>query len=229
MKSEPDDQNKKIQTSCQDCLFAVYDEDTQVGCQHNRLDEAEVLVEAYNERGNFFVVEGLCNLLRHDSWNNGVADKDKALSEISLSFHVIVDAFSLNSLDLKRIDVQYYGDYKVSIVGPPQKQKEILRLRKRLNNCQAHISPFSQYQKHKLVMGEKFSYFIFLDNPKAVSLDLSVFNEKYRIKQTKPIAINFNNVEYVSCLAYNYYSFTKGQLSYEKNMEIVREHAKNNS
>lgn len=225
MKSERNEINKTIETSCQDCLFAIYDKNTQVGCEFNRLENV-TLIEAYNELGNFFVVDGLCNLKRNQSWNKGIADKEKLKAEVSLSFLVLIDTSSMSSIDIKRININYEGKHTIKIFGHPQKEKELLKLRKKLD-CEVIVSPYGDYTKHKIIYGNLNSYTVILD--KSTVLDLSKFNEKYRLKSTKPYYTEFNGVAYASSLAYNYLSFDNGVLSFTKNMEELKEYAKNYS
>ena len=65
MKLQPLDH--KIQTNCKDCIFAIYSEETQTGCEASRTDifkNQNKLIEAYDEENEFYVVKGFCNLYR---------------------------------------------------------------------------------------------------------------------------------------------------------------------
>ncbi len=67
---------KRAHTSCQDCVFAKYfvDSNTQIDCQFNLIDkyrDNEQLLEAYNENGEFYIVNGrLCYYKRTKEWLN---------------------------------------------------------------------------------------------------------------------------------------------------------------
>ena len=227
MRLERNETNNRLQTSCQECVFAVYEEDTQTGCEFGRTEKSQT-IEAYNEKGKFFVIDGICNLMRKKDWNDGIIDKDKLMSEVSLSFLIIVDAFALNSMDLKKFNITYDGRYEVVIVGPPSKEKELLSLRKKIE-CKAILTPYSDYTKHKAMVNKQYSYSVIVDNNKSVNINLSNFDNNYKLEQTKPILTKFDNTTYVSCLAYNYVSFGSGIISYEKNMEALEQYAKNHS
>lgn len=227
MTSERSATSSRLQTSCQECVFAVYEDDTQTGCEFDRTEKSQT-IEAYNEKGKFFVIDGICNLIRNKDWNDGIADKDKLMSEVSLSFFIMVDAFALNSIDLKKFNITYDGRYEVVIVGPPSKEKQLLSLRKKLD-CKAIITPYSDYTKHKTIVNKPYSYCVIVDSNKSIDVNLSNFNKNYRLEPTKPILTEFDNTTYVSCLAYNYISFGSGVISYNKNMEALEKYAKNHS
>ena len=56
MKSKPS--GKMVETSCKECIFAVYENDTQVGCFANRIEkfkEAKEIIEAYDDEKEFYV------------------------------------------------------------------------------------------------------------------------------------------------------------------------------
>jgi hypothetical protein len=67
-----------VNSSCQECCFAVYDEKTQIDCQLGRVEtfrKAGSLVECFNENGEFFVVNNrVCNALRPKGWAKQYTD-----------------------------------------------------------------------------------------------------------------------------------------------------------
>ena len=90
MKSKP--QDRSLQTSCQECQFAIYDDDerlgkvsggTQTGCLAGRLETLkDYVVEAYNDDQSFYVIDCVCNMFRQKSWNAGRRDVKLAREEI---------------------------------------------------------------------------------------------------------------------------------------------------
>lgn len=97
MKSQQ--QEKKYQTNCQDCLCAEYEGKTQTGCALNRIeifkDRGEVR-EVYDaENREFYIIDRICNGYRGPSWNGGKLDKDLILSDISIHFGILVDTKSI--------------------------------------------------------------------------------------------------------------------------------------
>ena len=218
----------RINTSCQDCVFAIYDNNTQTGCKFNRLEEADFF-EAYNERGNFYVVDGYCGLLRHNDWNNGVVDLDKLEQEISFSYFVIIDAFSLSSIDLKNLSIEYKYKDKVSfhIFGPTIKQKEILKLRKKLN-CQASITSYRNYTINDKIQNLKCSYLVYVNNSNAINFDLNDYNALKNKRHKKDVVFDFNGVRYISCLAYQYAEYQTQSKNFDKNLEYLIEQKQKN-
>jgi hypothetical protein len=64
-----------IITSCGRCVFATYEDNTQVGCHFNRLQKYEKFLKgAYDETGKkFFIIEGrYCPFLRNSEWRDKV-------------------------------------------------------------------------------------------------------------------------------------------------------------
>lgn len=90
-------------TPCKNCIFAAYDEDTQIGCHLGKLDVyrkrgAEIL-ECYDQDREFYVIKDRqCPHFRNLKWLLGVRKvhgddvdyKQKVKQENILSFHVIV-------------------------------------------------------------------------------------------------------------------------------------------
>lgn len=83
-------QDHVFQTSCKNCVFAIYDGKTQTGCMNNRIEKLSV-VEAYDLDKEFYVINGLCNYYRPASWNCGVPDTNKAKEESSITYDIIID------------------------------------------------------------------------------------------------------------------------------------------
>ena len=96
MKSKPPD--KSLQTSCKECLFAIYDKDTQTGCVANRIDmfhntpRGDVVIEAYDNEKEFFVIDSMCNYFRPPTWNEGKPDLGKAKKESQTPFTILLCA-----------------------------------------------------------------------------------------------------------------------------------------
>lgn len=85
------------QTSCKDCIFALYDGTTQVGCEDNRIEKFEDdIVEAYDNDKEFFVINRLCTLYRTSAWNNGIKDLEKAKKESYISCDILIDCNNIN-------------------------------------------------------------------------------------------------------------------------------------
>ena len=93
MKSQQHDST--YQTACKNCVFAVYDGDTQVDCSMGRISKYQdlgMVIDAYDEEKEFYVINGICNVVRQSNWNHGVVDATKARQEVRPKFKVFVNA-----------------------------------------------------------------------------------------------------------------------------------------
>jgi hypothetical protein len=93
-------ENNTVRTSCKNCVFATYRDNTQIGCLHDRIHSLKLMetenncyvTEAYDDEKEFFVVNRFCNMYRDKTkWNNGIPDTIKAQDESKVTFNVIVD------------------------------------------------------------------------------------------------------------------------------------------
>jgi len=85
------------QTSCKNCIFAIFEGNTQTGCEHGRIEKfGELKIDAFDNQKEFFVINRLCNAFRINGWNNNVKDIDKARKESCLSFDLLIDVNDIN-------------------------------------------------------------------------------------------------------------------------------------
>lgn len=102
MKSLPQDQS--IKTSCKNCIFAAYDNKTQTGCIANRLEKFDdLIIEAYDEEKEFYVVKSFCNYYRNNTWNNGIADINLVKNESSIDVTLLFDCDNISENDSSNI------------------------------------------------------------------------------------------------------------------------------
>jgi len=70
--TEQEIDDDKIWTSCKDCIFAVYEKNTQCGCSTGRLekfkDVGAHIVEAQDGEKEYMVIERFCNHYREKDW-----------------------------------------------------------------------------------------------------------------------------------------------------------------
>ena len=85
------------ETSCKECIFAVYNNITQVDCLHGRISKyGEKAVEVYDDEKEYFIIESFCGLKRLKSWNEGKPDIVKSRQESAYTFDIVVN---INNLD----------------------------------------------------------------------------------------------------------------------------------
>tara|TARA_R110002167_G_scaffold240110_1_gene445295 strand:+ start:258 stop:1121 length:864 start_codon:yes stop_codon:yes gene_type:complete len=80
-KPEAQEEEQVLVTSCKDCVFANYEEDTQIGCSQGKLDIFKnrkiEIVEAEDLTKEFFVVKATCFDYRPSSWGDAYEGKEK--------------------------------------------------------------------------------------------------------------------------------------------------------
>ena len=110
MRSKRLDNN--YQTACKNCVFAVYDHKTQIGCQLGRVEkyiERDEVIEAFDDDAEFYVIQGICNTVREMEWNNGVANIEKVMKEARPKFDVYMDADNISEGYVEEL-IQFYND-----------------------------------------------------------------------------------------------------------------------
>lgn len=121
MKSQQEE--KKYQTNCIECICAKYENNLQTGCAVGRLenfinrDEAHLVDEADKKH---YVITRICNSYRSEKWNNGILDIDRIIKESSQTFGIIIDTEGLNrelsDLIYSKIVESNYNPAKLTII-----------------------------------------------------------------------------------------------------------------
>lgn len=71
-------------TRCKDCVFAVYDNGTQIGCEHNRIGKYKPLGKVESEEfGNkkSYLIKGACMKTRNQEWLNKTKSNNENINE----------------------------------------------------------------------------------------------------------------------------------------------------
>ena len=103
MKSKYPDQ---VQTSCKNCVFSIYDKDTQVDCEAGRTSIFEKLgdlIPAYDDEKEFYTISRLCNISTND---------DISLQDARKNAAPTIDVF----LDCTNIELEPYEERKQSLI-----------------------------------------------------------------------------------------------------------------
>lgn len=102
-------QINQINTACKNCIFANYQDITQIGCKINELDKLRnnniEILDAYDEEKEFYVINAnKCFKYRTSHWNGSslsLREQQKKISkEISIKYHAIIFANN-NIQDIK--------------------------------------------------------------------------------------------------------------------------------
>ena len=110
-------------TGCKDCVFAIYDGKTQVGCEFDRINKFKSVglevVESYDEDREFYVIKNhICNVGRLPAWaQNKTGDlKEIALKESSVKYQFIL--IDKGDVDVETLKEQVAKCLEQSV--PPQ-------------------------------------------------------------------------------------------------------------
>tara|TARA_Y100000004_G_scaffold153489_1_gene177197 strand:+ start:1152 stop:1883 length:732 start_codon:yes stop_codon:yes gene_type:complete len=230
MKSKYPDQ---IKTSCKDCVFSIYDKDTQIGCEAGRTSVFEKqgdLVEAYDDEKEFYTVSRLCNIATHDDTTLEDARK-KAAPTIDVYVdctNIELEPYEEREQSLRHLKDKFdYYDNKLNIilindyykVSKDQRAK-IYELHETLN---AEIVSYMdrEFTLHERCYKSKKSYHcilpvhadfkeIFYKVDKLVNEDLE-----------KIVTCKIDDFFFISNLAYKIYALNKESVSYESNIKDV--------
>ena len=79
-----EDNIKGIFTSCEDCVFSVYENDTQTSCKLNLVEKFKSknteVIEACNDEKEFYVIKSFCNCYRNIEWGDNNVDHEASLA-----------------------------------------------------------------------------------------------------------------------------------------------------
>lgn len=91
--------NSTVRTNCKNCAFAIYNANTQVGCEHDRIQQfrTDSVTKARDDEKEFFVIERFCNYFRDKSWGYDLKDKQKTIEESAVTYSLIIDCNNIVS------------------------------------------------------------------------------------------------------------------------------------
>jgi hypothetical protein len=105
------EQINKIHTPCKDCVFAKYENNTQIDCELDYISKyknknIEVL-EAYDDNKEFYIINGKkCIGYRENKWFDQFDLKDASIEDKIKKFHKLNSLDYLLIIDLKNIDLE---------------------------------------------------------------------------------------------------------------------------
>lgn len=230
-----------LRTNCKNCIFAEYEQNTQTDCSFGRIDKFKnnnKITEAYDNEKEFYVINGLCNLNRPNSWNDGVKDKDKAFKESSLTYKICIDCTDLDSnfksKILKFINNDYYHD-KYSIVLYHELnidqsiKKDIIDIYKS-SNKKIYITSCRNKDEylHNSCMDSKESYTINILPHSDFDDDiLSKLNDCINNDLRKGLVVKNKNIYIISNTIYKVENFENQHNSYIKTLEALLNKSQN--
>ena len=222
MKSQ---QQETIQTSCKDCAFAIYKDNTQVSCAANRIKLfGSNVIEAFDNEKEFYVINRFCNYYRKSTWNNGEIDFKKLKKETDIPFDLFIDAKNISSSELIQLlfDTKYDQD-KINIslfhhIDESIDMSEIHKLVK-LTNCSVTACVDINTHLHNSVIKSSNNYHAVLTNDrKSCITHIDSINSMINNDLKQAIIFKLNGVEFISNIAYKLESFINNSISYCDNL-----------
>jgi|TARA_A100001518_G_C1219078_1_gene62599 hypothetical protein len=239
MKSKQ--KEKRLQTSCKGCAFAIYEGNTQTGCKFGRTEkflERGELFEAYDEEKEFFVVKRLCNLARPTEHSTEDSEVAKARDSIKPSIFISVELDDATEGDfnnffntMKNID---YPNDKLSIVlsQPFEATKEQRKLGTKLLcdiknlgikaqvvfNIASSMREYDVFKKCE----KNFSYYSFLSIKSTLHEGMLPYIDKVLNEDMdKVVFFRLNEIGFISSYAFlmNYGNHIGEYKEFEKEME----------
>ena len=97
----------QLHTSCKDCIFAVYNANTQIDCNFNCLQKEET-INAYDDNQEFFVINNVkCHYKRNQTWAAKVAPTNwhtRVKEENRIKYQTII--FAKDNIDSVKLTLQ---------------------------------------------------------------------------------------------------------------------------
>lgn len=233
MKSQ---QQEKIQTNCKDCLFAIYNDKTQVSCAANRItlfgDDA---IEAYDDEKEFYVINRFCNYYRKTTWNNGEIDFEKLKKETDIPFDLFISAKDILSNELIQLlfNLKYdQAKIQVSIFHhmlDDVNMRDLAKLAK-LKNCTITACVNIDEYLHNSIIRSKNNYHAVLvnDNKHKIS-NLDSINSIINNELKQAIIFNLNGIEFISNIAYKLEYLINDSNSYIENLTSLKQKSQQES
>lgn len=226
-------QDRKYQTSCKDCIFAIYEDKTQVNCACERIKMfKEKVLECYDNDKEFYVIDGLCNLKRSKTWNNGEADVEKAKLESSCTFDVFINCNNIteeyaNNIIKFILENSYYNNrFRTTLYHEDTVDKSI---RKNITKVYHHtkgtcyISSCKNINTflHQAMLNSKGAFVFNMDSSNIISSEsLTDINNLINTDMKKLLFIN-DKSHNANCISTTFYKIEQLASNLENYTEIV--------
>lgn len=227
-------ENNLTKTSCKNCILSVYNNNTQTGCLVNRIDsfkslDENLVIEAYDEEKEFFVINRLCNYYRDKSWNDGVVDEKKIKYEAKVNFDLIIDCKDFDDTDFNKLhglheQIIDYGNLKIKMsifINKAPNIRKIFDSRLQLDNPKITVY-FDKFNPHDDIIRTKKSYHIIVNKNNIDQANIfNKLNSLINDNLQRIIVFENNNVLAISNLAYKIESFKLESTNYNTIVEEV--------
>lgn len=128
------EQINKIHTPCKDCVFAKYQDNTQIDCALSYISKYKSknieILEAYDDNKEFYIVNGKkCIGYRENKWFDQFDLKDSSIEDKIKKFHEINSLDYLLVVDLKNINLEQLEDLLSQTKNLEFKPKKLIIVR----------------------------------------------------------------------------------------------------
>lgn len=129
-----DNKINSIHTSCKDCVFAIYEDKTQINCalQYIELYKSKniEILEAYDNDKEFFIINGKkCMGHRENNWFDQFNMKDADLSEKIAKYNETNILNYIIIIDLKNLNLDQLDDICLQISQCKVQPKKVIFIR----------------------------------------------------------------------------------------------------
>lgn len=227
MKLQQSETNKKnlLNTSCKECVLAIYDGNTQTGCVADRTEKfKDDVIEAYDDEKEFYVIKRLCNFYREDKekyMKYGKPQLCQIEKEAQVTFDILIqcdgfdEEFRSNILELYMNMASQYEESKTNFhlmfTDLDKKQKEMIhKLRSYINTKMSFYK--DEFFVHSLISKTTRSYHIFSNKDNLLdNTFVSDINDLVNKDLKKAIVIQRGDLFAISNLAYKVESINIGR------------------
>lgn len=124
----------QIHTACKDCVFAKYEEKTQIGCTLDYISKYKQknteILEVYDEQKEFYVINNKkCIGYRENKWFEQYGLSEAGLDEKILKFKELNYIDYLLVVDLNKFTKETFDQFKITISSCKIKPKKIIFIR----------------------------------------------------------------------------------------------------
>lgn len=238
MKSQQ--QELSIKTNCKQCAFAVYNKNTQVSCEFDRINKfGDKAIPAYDEEKEFYVIDTLCSYYRHVDKGYSSSDKDKVIAQSAVSFDLIINCnyLSKNNRDriVRLITKNLYHKDKLHILllheycHKSLVQKDVSYIARNCDDFVINISVCSninQFLHDYILKSKRMCHVLVNDYEKIPTNIFSTIDNFVNDKLGKFLAIKNNGQLCVGNTAYRMCSSIHNESDYQKNMDHIVDQAK---
>lgn len=238
MKSKP--QERLVETSCKECVFATYENDIQIDCFADRIDKfkkTNEVIEAYDDDKKFYVINRLCNLYRNERTKENLKEElSNANNQSSLSFDIFIECSDISTIneDLVLKFLDYNGKISIRLIhglkNDLHEKYKILELSRKIigkYNIDCPITRYIDYDAtmHSLLSETRKSFHVILNKIQNVDT-LNKVNKVINEDMKKKIALKCDKNLFISNLAYKIQSFNTESIKYLDNINEIIKYAK---